>query len=81
MHIAGEVGERIVAPRNLMVSEFAFEENSCCPWTLEQPLFLWRGEALWIDQGDLVVERLDGTVVRPPLRGRRRGVAAQRPRR
>ncbi|MEU8004484.1 hypothetical protein AB0B66_25280 [Catellatospora sp. NPDC049111] len=57
-------GDRIVAPRNLMIREIMVT-RSCLTITLEEALFLRQGETLWLDGSEPVVERLDGTTVRP----------------
>ncbi|MEU7824189.1 hypothetical protein [Catellatospora sp. NPDC049133] len=72
MQIDSDARGRMVAPKNLMISEYEFEMNSCCPQTLGEPLFLWRGESMWTDNEGLVVERLDGRIVHHPLRHHRR---------
>ncbi|GAA1633464.1 hypothetical protein ACFQY4_16955 [Catellatospora bangladeshensis] len=56
--------ERIVAPRDLMISEIMVN-NSCYFIELEQALFVRKGETLWLDHLQPVVERRDGTVARP----------------
>lgn len=81
MQIDFDARGRVVAPRNLMISEFRFEVRSCCPQTLEKPLFLWTGESMWTDEDGVVVQRLDGRIVHHPvLGGRRRPVTGRRPR-
>ncbi|MEU8004301.1 hypothetical protein AB0B66_24365 [Catellatospora sp. NPDC049111] len=72
MQIDGDARGRMVAPKNLMISEYQFEVRSCSPRTLAEPLFLRRGEAMWTYDDGLVVERLDGRVTRHPSGGRRR---------
>ncbi|GHJ50639.1 hypothetical protein Cs7R123_79810 [Catellatospora sp. TT07R-123] len=57
-------GDRIVAPRELMIREIIANEG-CLTVTLDQALFVRQGETLWLDKSELVVERLDGTTVRP----------------
>ncbi|MBV1856611.1 hypothetical protein [Catellatospora tritici] len=64
------LGDRIVAPKALMISEIMVN-GSCWFITLERALFLRKGETLWLDDVNPrglpqpVVERLDGTTVRP----------------
>lgn len=57
-------GDRIVASRSLMISEIMVN-NSCYFIELDHTLFVRKGETLWLDDLQPVVERLDGTVVRP----------------
>lgn len=65
-------GDRITAPKTLMISEIMVN-GSCWFITLERALFLRKGETLWLDDAQAfgvpvpqpVVERLDGTTVRP----------------
>lgn len=72
MQIDSDARGRMIAPKNLMISEYEFEVNSCCPRRLEKPLFLWQGEAMWTDTDGVVIERLDGRIVRHPLVRHRR---------
>ncbi|GAA1807393.1 hypothetical protein GCM10009682_31560 [Luedemannella flava] len=58
------LGDRIVAPKMLMIREIMVN-NSCHFITLDQALFVRKGETLRLDGLQPVVERLDGTVARP----------------
>ncbi|GAA1408157.1 hypothetical protein ACFQZ4_07800 [Catellatospora coxensis] len=80
MQIDFDARGRVVAPRNLMISEFGYEVNSCSPQQLEKPLFLWQGESMWTDEYGVVVERLDGGITHHPLVGWPRRVTGRRPR-
>jgi hypothetical protein len=58
------LGDRIVAPKALMIREIVVND-SCVLITLDRALFLRAGETLRLDGTQPVVERLDGTTVRP----------------
>jgi hypothetical protein len=58
-------GDRIVAPKALMIREIMVH-GSCNLITVDRALFLRRGDTLWLDGTQPVVERLDGTTMRPP---------------
>ena len=57
-------GDRIVAPKDLMIQEITLND-SCTVITLDRTLFLRKGETLWLDGIQPVIERLDGTTLRP----------------
>ncbi|GAA3247759.1 hypothetical protein ACFO1B_38895 [Dactylosporangium siamense] len=58
-------GNRITAPKALMIREIMVND-SCVVVTLDRALFLRAGEQLWFEGTQPVVERLDGSRVRPP---------------
>lgn len=57
-------GDRVVAPKLLMIREITVH-GTCYLITLHQALFLRKGETIWLEGTQPVVERLDGTRVRP----------------
>ncbi|MDG6108009.1 hypothetical protein Daura_25655 [Dactylosporangium aurantiacum] len=57
-------GDRIVAPRHLLVRDILVDET-CYLITLDRALFLWAGDTLRLERTTPVVERRDGTIVRP----------------
>ena len=57
-------GERIVAPKNLMVRDIMVD-GTCHLITLDRALFLRAGDTLWLEGTTPVVQRRDGAAVRP----------------
>ncbi|WP_018350267.1 hypothetical protein [Longispora albida] len=57
-------GDRITAPKNLMIRDIMVN-NSCLLITLDRALFLREGETIQLEDHQPVVERHDGTTLRP----------------
>ncbi|WP_406292188.1 hypothetical protein [Embleya sp. NBC_00896] len=53
------MGERVKAPRMLLLNEVDFEPG-CSVFELERPLFLRAGDRLWAEDDTIVVERASG---------------------
>jgi hypothetical protein len=54
-------GGKITAPRTLLINEFDSDEpGSCAVFVLSSPLFVEQGTSIWVEDGQLVVERPSG---------------------